>query len=278
MASFCSQCGLALPESGVCPCTSEAAKAAPAAQEIPAPHATQGDEVKSKDQVDEVLQKTSALVGTSTAFLKRFAKQPVSAIQSGDIKFSEAILFAVLGFVAALLFIVATVERIISFFVGLVGPMAGPSGAREMREMLREQMPWSELFGQALIGYAVWLLLLIVLSVVFGKLICKAAIDFKKLFSLVVAAHIPMVLGYAAAAVLMFIAVPLSLIALVFASLAPIVLYAFALQTVFKTDMNKAALSAILAHTAMGAAYVFYFWIQLRDMEDIVESLLWSLF
>jgi len=133
-----------------------------------------------RDQVDIYVREAKNLLKASWNYGKKLAKEPMSAMTEA-LPLTSAIFFAALQPIALFLLIRVIAGQLLGLIPFGFGAFLAPTFGQ-----------WVQLFFLTILYYALYLFLLMVLAVVFGKLICKAHIDLKLLFTQTVAAHIPL--------------------------------------------------------------------------------------
>jgi len=278
MAAYCTQCGTALPESGLCPCQaketiqeaaapiaqateapvlaaapeaapSEAPAVAPTAAPTAAPASAKAPvtEAQINAKVDDVMQKTTAFLGGALAFFKLFAKSPVTAMKEGSLKMGEAIFFAALQ-PLMLFFLFLTMSNRVSGAISDALGMIGGFG------MFGSYLPTNflpgagELFFHAIAICLGGLVSLLVLAVIFGKVLGKGKIQLVKLFTLTVVAHIPLTISFLLALIFSFFSIQLVMVALFFGISASIIIGTFAFAAAFELEFDRCVYCSICTY------------------------------
>ena len=217
--------------------------------EVPAPEAPMAPEppqgnAPQKDQVDVYVKEAKNILRASWDFEKKLVKGPMSAMAE-KLPLPSAILFAVLQPIALFLFVRVLAGQLLGLMPFGLGGLLAPTFGQ-----------WVQLFFLTILYYALYLFLLLVLSVVFGKLICKAQMDLKQLFTQTVAAHIPLTGALLGAMIFAIFGMGLAsgffmsiaLAVLLVGGIATYILYAKALTVVFKTSEDKGFYTALAAY------------------------------
>lgn len=252
MPEICVKCGQELPESGACPCAEKTESATvdtePRAQSESQPKNDAQSQVNVK--IDEYMQKTTELLGGAFAFFKAFMRQPVTAMQQRSINMKETLFFIVLqplSLFFMLLVVAGKIKDSISSAFGIFGGFA-------VGEFLDNGFG---IFFKSFMFSVGCLAVLLLLSVIFGKLVFRGTLDFKKLLSMTVVAQIPLTAGYLLAMVFMFFSVQLALMALVFGVVASVVLGVFVFSAAFGLSFDKCVYAAIFTYVLQAGAALY---------------------
>jgi hypothetical protein len=224
---------------------------------------------KAKQQLNATLKQTSDVVGTSCSFLKRFVKEPVTALHSAEIKISEAIFFILIGFLGLFAFVAVAYRHAYNFVMDLFHEPIYMSTMYYESSMYYEGTilgiafgEWVALFFHMLLFYVSWILIIVILGYLYGKLICKAkkTLTLKGLFTRVVAAKVPMAFMFLLAAIFMLFLTPVAIALAVFGFVIPILLFPFILQPTPNVSINRAVYGTIIIHGLINSLILLYIW------------------
>jgi len=220
---------------------------------------------KAKKQLDATLKQTSDVVGTSCSFLKRFVREPVTALHSAEIKISEAIFFILIGFLGLFAFVAVAYRHAYNFVMDLFHYPSNmelttlPYSETILGIAFRE---WIALFFHMLLFYISWIIVIVILGYLYGKFVCKAkkTLTLKGLFTRVVAAKVPMAFMFLLAAIFMLFLTPVAIALAVFGFVIPILLFPFILQPTPNVSINRAVYGTIIIHGLINSLILLYIW------------------
>jgi len=201
------------------------------------------------DQMDAYVKEAKNVLSVAWAFLLKLFKSPMTAMEEG-LPLVPAIAFAAVQ--PILVFVLIRV--LFAQFMGLFMPTFGFGG-----------LFWSPGFGWwvmvfflTIVAVAASYAVLIVLTMLFAKLFCKAKTNFVQLFTQAVAAHVPLSLALIVAIIFGFFATSLALTALIVAYIASILLYHKALTVTIKADQNKIFFVLVCSFGATALLSMFF--------------------
>jgi len=218
---------------------------------------------KAKKQLDATIKNTSDVVGTSCSFLKKFVREPVTALHSSEIKISEAIFFILIGFLGLFAFVAVAYRHTYNFVMDLLHyPPVLQTLPYEETILGIAFREWVALFFHMLLFYVSWILVIVILGYLYGKFVCKAkkTLTLKGLFTRVVAAKVPMAFMFFLAAIFMLFLTPVAIALAVFGFVIPILLFPFILQPTPNVSINRAVYGTIIIHGLINSLILLYIW------------------